>query len=92
MGCKRPLNNTSILIDDMSDEFVVMYQESKSLPKDALKYVLKKEMEMVALFEEHSANMPEIRRTAHSGKRYQFSSTSYRRSRTNVGIPKMGIA
>ena len=35
----------------MSDEFVVMYQESKSLPKDALQYVLKKEMEMVALFE-----------------------------------------
>ena len=38
------------LIDDMSDEFVVMYQESKSLPKDALEYVLKKELEMVALF------------------------------------------
>ena len=34
----------------MSDEFVVMYQESKSLPKDALQYVLKKELEMVALF------------------------------------------
>ena len=28
-----------------------MYQESKSLPKDALQYVLKKEMLMVALFE-----------------------------------------
>ncbi|PSL40604.1 TetR family transcriptional regulator [Planomicrobium soli] len=39
------------LIDDMQDEFVVMYQESKSLPKDALQYVLKKELEMVALFE-----------------------------------------
>ena len=39
------------LIDDMQDEFVVMYQESKSLPKDALSYVLNKEIEMVALFE-----------------------------------------
>lgn len=39
------------LIDDMQDEFVVMYQESKSLPKDALQYVLNKELEMVALFE-----------------------------------------
>lgn len=39
------------LIDDMQDEFVVMYQESKSLPKDALRYVLNKELEMVAIFE-----------------------------------------
>ncbi|MBZ5202135.1 TetR/AcrR family transcriptional regulator [Planomicrobium chinense] len=39
------------LIDDMQDEFVVMYQESKSLPKDALQYVLNKEIEMVSLFE-----------------------------------------
>lgn len=39
------------LIDDMQDEFVVMYQESKSLPKDALGYVLEKETEMVSLFE-----------------------------------------
>ena len=38
------------LIDDMQDEFMVMYQESKSLPKDALQYVLNKEMEMVSLF------------------------------------------
>ena len=39
------------LIDDMQDEFVVMYQESKSLPKDALSYVLDKELVMVAIFE-----------------------------------------
>ncbi|WP_342600114.1 TetR/AcrR family transcriptional regulator [Psychrobacillus sp. FSL H8-0483] len=38
------------VIDDMSDEFVVMYQESKSLPKNALEYVLKKELEMVEIF------------------------------------------
>ena len=34
----------------MQDEFVVMYQESKSLPKDALEYVLRKEIEMVDIF------------------------------------------
>jgi len=50
-GFKTAINHYFKLIDDMSDEFVVMYQESKSLPKEALQYVLKKEMEMVALFE-----------------------------------------
>ncbi|WP_301107289.1 TetR/AcrR family transcriptional regulator [Sporosarcina sp.] len=39
------------LIDDMADEFVVMYQESKSLPGEALRYVLTRELEMVELFE-----------------------------------------
>lgn len=38
------------VIDDMSDEFVVMYQETKSLPKGALEYVLTKELEMVDIF------------------------------------------
>lgn len=50
-GLKSAIHQYFTLIDDMSDEFLVMYQESKSLPKDALKYVLKKEMEMVAIFE-----------------------------------------
>lgn len=47
------------LIDEMQDEFVVMYQESKSLPKDALEYVLKKETEMVSLFERILADCAE---------------------------------
>ncbi|KZE38448.1 TetR family transcriptional regulator [Bhargavaea cecembensis] len=38
-------------IDEMDDEFTVMYQETKSLPKTALSYVLEKELEMVGLFE-----------------------------------------
>ncbi|MFJ7934284.1 TetR/AcrR family transcriptional regulator [Sporosarcina sp. NPDC096371] len=50
-GLRIAISQYFHLIDDMSDEFLVMYQESKSLPKDALQYVLKKEMEMVALFE-----------------------------------------
>lgn len=51
-GLKSSIQQYYKLIDDMSDEFTVMYQESKSLPKEALQYVLKKEMEMVALFEQ----------------------------------------
>ncbi|MDZ5471779.1 TetR/AcrR family transcriptional regulator [Bacillus sp. 31A1R] len=39
------------VMDEMQDEVLVMYQEAKSLSKDALPYVLKKEMEMVAIFE-----------------------------------------
>ncbi|KIL76584.1 TetR/AcrR family transcriptional regulator [Pseudobacillus badius] len=39
------------VVDDMQDEVLVMYQEAKSLSKDALPYVLKKEMDMVGMFE-----------------------------------------
>ncbi|WP_174734755.1 TetR/AcrR family transcriptional regulator [Mesobacillus harenae] len=40
------------VMDEMQDEVLVMYQEAKSLSKDALPYVLKKELEMVAILEE----------------------------------------
>ena len=36
----------------MEDEVLVMYQEAKSLTKDALPYVLNKEITMVTMFEE----------------------------------------
>jgi len=39
------------VMDEMQDEVLVMYQEAKSLTKDALPYVLKKEIEMAAMFE-----------------------------------------
>lgn len=39
------------VIDEMQDEVLVMYQEAKSLSKDALPYVLQKEIEMVGMFE-----------------------------------------
>lgn len=39
------------VVDEMQDEVLVMYQEVKSLSKDALPYVLKKELEMVGMFE-----------------------------------------
>ncbi|OZM56752.1 TetR family transcriptional regulator [Lottiidibacillus patelloidae] len=38
------------VMDEMQDEVMVMYQESKSLSKEALPYVLKKEEEMVEIF------------------------------------------
>lgn len=38
------------VISDMQDEVLVMYQETKSLPKDALPYVLKKETDMATIF------------------------------------------
>jgi AcrR family transcriptional regulator len=40
------------VIDDLQDEVLVMYQESKSLPKEALAYVLQKEMEMTSMIEQ----------------------------------------
>ncbi len=63
-GLQEAVDQYYHLIDDMSDEFVVMYQETKSLPKDALQYVLTKEMEMVSLFEkllQACANSGELR-------------------------------
>ncbi|WP_428910129.1 TetR/AcrR family transcriptional regulator [Niallia sp. Krafla_26] len=38
------------VVDDMQDEVLVMYQEVKSLSRDALPYVLNKELELVELF------------------------------------------
>ncbi|MEH7107551.1 TetR/AcrR family transcriptional regulator [Bacillus sp. JJ1764] len=39
------------VMDELQAEVLVMYQEVKSLSKDALPYVLKKEFDMVAMFE-----------------------------------------
>jgi AcrR family transcriptional regulator len=39
------------LVEEMQDEIVVMYQEVKSLPKDAQEYVLQKEKDMVGMLE-----------------------------------------
>ncbi|OLN24191.1 TetR family transcriptional regulator [Domibacillus antri] len=39
------------VMDEMQDEVLVMYQEAKSLSKEALPYVLKKETEMAEVFE-----------------------------------------
>lgn len=39
------------IVDEMQDEVLVMYQEAKALSNEALTYVLKKELEMVRMFE-----------------------------------------
>ncbi len=44
------------LMDDMQDEVLVMYQEVKSLPRDAQDYVLQKERDMVAMLEQVIVN------------------------------------
>ncbi|MED3661350.1 TetR/AcrR family transcriptional regulator [Ureibacillus sp. FSL K6-8385] len=48
---EKAIRQYFLLIDRMVDEFTVMYQETKSLPKQAMQYVLSKELEMVSLFE-----------------------------------------
>jgi len=49
---KRGIANYFRVMDELQAEVLVMYQEAKSLTKDALPYVLRKEMEMVAMFED----------------------------------------
>ncbi|RSD27164.1 TetR/AcrR family transcriptional regulator [Mesobacillus subterraneus] len=51
-GLKVGIANYFKVMDDLQDEVLVMYQEVKSLTKDALPYVLKKEIEMVGMFED----------------------------------------
>lgn len=48
---KNAISQYFLLIDGMVDEYTIMYQESKTLSKEALQYVLNKELEMVKLFE-----------------------------------------
>ena len=38
------------LVDLMHDEFTIMYQETKSFPREAINYVIQKEIEMVGFF------------------------------------------
>lgn len=49
---KKAIKTYFYVVHDMQDEVLVMYQEAKSLSKDALPYVLKKELEMTNLFKQ----------------------------------------
>ncbi|MFG6496016.1 TetR/AcrR family transcriptional regulator [Fictibacillus sp. UD] len=51
-GVERAITAYFKVMDDMQDEVLVMYQEAKSLSDEALPYVLKKELEMTAIFEQ----------------------------------------
>jgi AcrR family transcriptional regulator len=48
---KEVIRQYYLLIDSMQAEFTIMYQETKSLPKEEMRYVLEKEKEMAAAFE-----------------------------------------
>lgn len=49
---KEAIKQYFLLIHQMNESFTIMYQETKSLSKEAMHYVLGKEMDMVALFEQ----------------------------------------
>lgn len=49
---KLGIGNYFRVIDELQDEVLVMYQEAKSLSKDALPYVLKKENDMALIIED----------------------------------------
>ena len=51
-GLKSAIAAYFRVMNDMQDEVLVMYQEAKSLTKDALPYVLNKELQMVQMFED----------------------------------------
>ncbi|OEH93230.1 TetR/AcrR family transcriptional regulator [Bacillus solimangrovi] len=73
---KQAVTSYFVVMDEVQDEVLVMYQEAKSLTKDALPYVLEKEIEMVAMFEkilrrcvengEFSLSESEIKLVAHN--------------------------
>lgn len=49
---KNAISSYFQVVHEMQDEVLVMYQETKSLSKDALKYVLEKEVQMVSMIED----------------------------------------
>ncbi|WP_018923201.1 TetR/AcrR family transcriptional regulator [Salsuginibacillus kocurii] len=49
---KQAVRSLFKVVDEMQDEVLVMYQEAKSLPHEALPYVLKREEEMTQRVEE----------------------------------------
>ncbi|PYZ92468.1 TetR family transcriptional regulator [Salipaludibacillus keqinensis] len=48
------------VVDDLQNEVLVMYQESKSLSEEALSYVLEKEMRMKEMFEKELIKAKEL--------------------------------
>lgn len=69
---KLGIANYFKVMDEMQDEVLVMYQEAKSLSKDALPYVLKKEFEMVSMFEDVIRRCVENGELALTDKQVEF--------------------
>ncbi|SDH88426.1 transcriptional regulator, TetR family [Alteribacillus persepolensis] len=53
---KQVIESLFRVVDDMQDEVLVMYQEIKSLPKEALAYVLEKEEALTLIIEKAVAS------------------------------------
>lgn len=51
-GLRRAIGHFFRVMDEMQDEVLIMYQELKSLTKDALPYVLEKELLLVDFFKQ----------------------------------------
>lgn len=93
------------VVDEMQDEVLVMYQEAKSLSREALPYVLKKELEMTAIFEdllhrtvaqgELELNEEEVKLLAHNilvhGQMWTFRRWSLRKEYTLEEYTQMQI-
>lgn len=48
---KEAMNHFFHVMNDMQDRVLLMYQETKSLPRDSISYVLSKETEITGIFE-----------------------------------------
>ncbi|MCP8967967.1 TetR/AcrR family transcriptional regulator [Ectobacillus ponti] len=48
---KLAIANYFKVMDELQDEVLIMYQEVRFLPKESIPYVLRKELEMVGMFE-----------------------------------------
>ena len=48
---EKAITEYMYLVDELHNEFTIMYQETKSLPTEAKQYVMNKEFEMVSFFE-----------------------------------------
>ena len=49
---KTAISQYYLLIDEMREEIEIMYQETKSLPKQKMQYIISKELEMTHVFEQ----------------------------------------
>lgn len=49
---REAMRHLLTVVHDMQDRVLLIYQETKSLPKDTLSYVLRKEEEITSVFEE----------------------------------------
>ena len=72
-GLRKGIANFFCLMDEMQNEVLVMYQEIKSLTKDALPYVLEKELEMVDLFKKIMEGCVENKELSLTGKQIKLA-------------------